>query len=79
MLFYVIKNTKRQQAKEGKPRTITWPKLRKLMNKRFLSDGYKRDLYLRVSSLNEGRISVEEYIREFEQLKTRTGLEEELE
>ena len=49
------------------------------MSKRFLPDGYKRDLYLRVSSLNEGRRSVEEYIMQFEQLKIRIGLEGELE
>jgi len=43
------------------------------MNKRFLPEGYKRDFYHRVSSLNQGRMSVEEYIREFEQLKIRSG------
>lgn len=70
-------NTKRQRAKEGKPRITTWSKLNKLMNLRFLPEGYKRDLYLRVSSLTQGRMSVEEYIREFEQLKIRSGIEEE--
>jgi len=39
-------NTKRQRAKKRKPRIITWSKLRKLMNKRFLLEGCKRDLYL---------------------------------
>jgi len=36
------------------------------MNKRFFRDNYKRDLYLQVSSLSQGRLTLEEYIREFE-------------
>jgi len=47
------------------------------MTKRFFLDNYKRDLYLRVSSLSQGRIRVEEYICEFEQLKISSGIEEE--
>jgi len=59
-------NVKKQRTREGKTRIRTWSKLKKLMTKRFLPDNYKRELYLRVSSLSQGRISVE--IREFEQL-----------
>jgi len=70
-------NVKRQRAREGKARIKTWSKLKRLMTKRFLPDNYKRDLYLKVSSLNQGRLNVEEYIREFEQLQIRSGLEEE--
>jgi len=47
------------------------------MTKRFLSDKYKHDLYLRVSFLSQGRLSGEEYIREFKQLQIRSGIEEE--
>jgi len=43
------------------------------MTKQFLPDNYKRDLYFRVSSLSQGRLSVEEYIREFEQLQIKSG------
>jgi len=70
-------NVKKQRAREGKTRIKTWSKLKRLMTKRFLPDNYKRDLYLKVSSLNQGRLNVEEYIREFEQLQIRSGLEEE--
>jgi len=58
-------NLKTQQAREGKPQIRTWSKLKKLMTKWFLSDNYKRDLYLTVSSLSQGHLSVEEYKREF--------------
>ena len=44
---------------------------------RLLPNNYERDLYLRLSSLNQGRSSAEEYIREFEQLRIRSGIEEE--
>ena len=49
------------------------------MNKQFLPETYKKDLYLGASSLTQGRMSVEEYIREFVQLKIRSGIEEERE
>jgi len=49
------------------------------MHKSLLPEGYKSDLFLKVSSLNPGRMSAEEYIRKFEQLKISSGLEEELE
>ena len=70
-------NIKRQRARKGKPRIRTWSILKKLMTKWFLLDNYKRDLYFRVSSFNQGCLSVEEYIRKFKQLQIRSGIEEE--
>ena len=72
-------NNQRQRAKEGKSRITTWSQLKKLMHKRFLPEGNSSDIYLKVSSLSEGRISVEEYVRELEQLKISSGLEDEAE
>jgi len=43
----------------------------------FLPGNYEHDLHLRVSSLNQGRMSVLEYIHEFDQLQIRSSLEEE--
>jgi len=70
-------NIKRQRIRDGKSRIKTWSKLKRLMTKRFLPDNYKRDLYLKVSNLSQRRSNIEEYIREFEQLQIRSGLEEE--
>jgi len=53
-------------------------KLKKLMHKQFLPNSYKHDLYLKVSSVNQGHLSVE-YIYEFERLHIRSGIKEELE
>ena len=49
------------------------------MHKQLLPDNYKRDLYLRVSSLSQCHMSVEEYLRELKQLQIHSGLQEELE
>jgi len=70
-------NLKKQRTRESKPQIRNWSKLKKLITKWFLPNKYKRDLYLKVSSLSQGCLSVEEYIREFEQLQIRSGIEEE--
>jgi len=68
--FLWYENVKKQRAREGKLRIRTWSKLKKLMSKQFLLDNYKRDLYLIVSSLRQGRLSEKEYIREFDNSKS---------
>jgi len=70
-------NTKRQRATDERSRIKTWAKLKKLMHKKFLIDNYKHDLPLRLSSSNQERMSVEEYIHEFDQFQICSGLEEE--
>jgi len=62
----VYKNLKRTRALEGKPLVKTWVKLKKHMDRRFLPATYKQELYLKVTSLHQGSMKVEEYIREFE-------------
>jgi len=47
------------------------------MHKRFLPENYKYDLYLRVLSLDQGRMSVKEYFHEFKKLQICSGLDEE--
>jgi len=47
------------------------------MDKRFLPPSYKCKLYLRITSLNQENLKVEEYIWEFEQVQLRVGLDEE--
>jgi len=45
------------------------------MPKRSLPNNYKLDLYLKVSSLNQGRMSVKQYVYKFEQLQIRSGFQ----
>ena len=58
----------KDRANEGISHIRTWSKPKKLLHKSFVPDNYKHDLYLRVSSLNQGRMIVEEHIRELELL-----------
>nr|XP_043615901.1 uncharacterized protein LOC122587800 [Erigeron canadensis] len=46
------------------------------MQKRFVPQSYKQDQYLLMNNLKQGTKEVVEYIREFEQPKTRTGVKE---
>ena len=59
-------NLKRTRALEGQPMVKTWVKHKKHMDKRFLPATYKQEVYLKVTSLIQGSMKVEEYIREFE-------------
>ena len=47
------------------------------MDKRFLPSSYKQELYLKITSLSQENLMVEEYIRMFEQLQMRVGFHEE--
>jgi len=40
-----FENFKKQRAREGKRKINSWEKLKTLMNKRFLSESYKQDIY----------------------------------
>ncbi|KAI4330291.1 hypothetical protein MLD38_028591 [Melastoma candidum] len=58
-------NTNQQRRKEGRDKIHTLSKMKRAMTKRFLSEHYRRDLYLRLQSLRQAS-SVSEYTREFE-------------
>jgi len=47
------------------------------MNKRFIPPSYKQEFFLKIHSLNQENLKVEEYIRKFEQLQMRVCLNEE--
>jgi len=46
------------------------------MERRFLPPSYKQELYLKITSLSQENLKVEEYIQEFEQLQRRAWLNE---
>ena len=71
-----FENIKKQRAREGKRKINSWEKLKSLMNKRFLPESYKQDIYNRLYSLKQNNMSVGEYMREFEQLLLRGGIHE---
>nr|XP_043611631.1 uncharacterized protein LOC122583275 [Erigeron canadensis] len=61
---------------KGKSIIKTWSKLKEVMQKRFVPQLYKEDQYLLMNNLKQGTKEVVECIREFQQLKTRTGVKE---
>nr|XP_043619798.1 uncharacterized protein LOC122591603 [Erigeron canadensis] len=71
-----IMEIKGYDDKKRKSRIKTWSKLKEVMQKRFVPQSYKQDQYLQMNNLKQGSKEVVEYIREFEQLKTRTGVKE---
>ncbi|KAI4320771.1 hypothetical protein MLD38_034216 [Melastoma candidum] len=58
-------NTNHQRRREGNDQIRTWSKMKRAMTKRFLPEHYRRDLYLKLQSLQQVS-SVSEYTREFE-------------
>jgi len=71
-----FENLKKQRARDGKRRINSWEKLKTHMNRKFLPESYKQDIYNRMFSLKQNNLSVSEYMREFEQLLLRSGMHE---
>jgi len=65
---------KKNRSRKTKSKIKTSSKLKKHMKKRFLPPSHKQELYLKISSLGQENLRLEEYIREFEQLHMRVGL-----
>ena len=65
-----------EAAREAKVNINTWSKLKKHMDKRFLTSSYKKEIYLRITFLSQKNLKMEAYIREFEQLQLRVELDE---
>ncbi|XP_074288812.1 uncharacterized protein LOC141613967 [Silene latifolia] len=69
-------NLKKQRRKEGKDKIESWIKLKKHLMRRFLPRDYEQDNYLKLQSLEQGSMSVTEYIKEFEKMSIVCDLEE---
>ncbi|XP_074304772.1 uncharacterized protein LOC141639585 [Silene latifolia] len=69
-------NLKKQRRKEGKDKIESWIKLKKHLMRRFLPRDYEQDNYLKLQSLEQGSMTVTEYIKEFEKMSIVCDLEE---
>ena len=65
------------RERDGKAKIETWTDLRAKMRKRFVPRSYKQDLYMKLNSLKQDRLTVEGYITEFEKLYISCGCKEE--
>ncbi|XP_074288669.1 uncharacterized protein LOC141613823 [Silene latifolia] len=64
------------ERKEGKDKIESWIKLKKHLMRRFLPRDYEQDNYLKLQSLEQGSMSVTDYIKEFEKMSIVCDLEE---
>ncbi|GJU98403.1 reverse transcriptase domain-containing protein [Tanacetum coccineum] len=60
----------------GKPRVISWRKMKKLLRENFIPHNYQRLMYQRLQNLKQGTKSVEDYTTEFYQLIARNDIQE---
>ncbi|KAI4325783.1 hypothetical protein MLD38_031150 [Melastoma candidum] len=68
-------NTNQQRRREGRDKIRTWSKMKRAMTKRFLPEHYRRDLYIKLQSLQQVS-SVSEYTRESERLLLQCDVQE---
>ncbi|KAI4340752.1 hypothetical protein MLD38_025561 [Melastoma candidum] len=68
-------NTNQQRRREGRDKIRTWSKMKRAMTKRFLPEHHRRDLYLKLQSLQQVS-SVSEYTWEFERLLLQCDVQE---
>jgi len=62
------KHLKNSMAREAKSKIKTLSMLKTHMEKIFLALSTKQELYLKITSISQENLKVEEYIKEFEQL-----------
>ncbi|GJR74594.1 putative reverse transcriptase domain-containing protein [Tanacetum coccineum] len=60
----------------GKPRIMSWQKMKKCMRANFIPHNYQRQMYQRLQNLKQGSKSVEDYTTEFYQLIARNDIKE---
>ncbi|KAI4372778.1 hypothetical protein MLD38_010970 [Melastoma candidum] len=68
-------NTNQQRRREGRDKIRSWTKMKRALTKRFLPDHYRRDLFLKLRSLQQTS-DVPEYTREFERLMLQCDVQE---
>ena len=73
-LWWTNLNAKR--TRERKSKITTWDKMKAKMKARFLPSTYVQDQYMLFHHLNQGKMSVEEYTREFEKLMIKCDIHE---
>jgi len=69
-------NLKIQMRRDGEKEITTWETMKRVMKKRFVPDYYKQELYIRLQTLRQRSLSVEEYITNVVELQPYIFLEE---
>ncbi|KAI0514121.1 hypothetical protein KFK09_010155 [Dendrobium nobile] len=69
-------NLKRSRNREGKSKIVTWAKMKRELQRKYIPDQYKQEVFLKYTQLQQQQLSVEEYISEFEQLSLKCDIVE---
>ncbi|PKU70261.1 hypothetical protein MA16_Dca019239 [Dendrobium catenatum] len=69
-------NLKRSRIREGKSKIETWNKMKRELQRKYIPDQYKQDLFLKFTQLQQQQMTVEEYVAEFEQLSLKCDVVE---
>ncbi|XP_074267014.1 uncharacterized protein LOC141590315 [Silene latifolia] len=69
-------NLKAQRARAGKEKLASWDTLKRKLRKRYVPATHRLTLYKKIADLLQGRMSVNEYIDEFEKLSLMGEIEE---
>ncbi|XP_073112245.1 uncharacterized protein [Elaeis guineensis] len=65
-----------QRRRDGEEEIRNWRLMKRIMEKRFVPQYYKQELYIKLQSLRQGGMCVEDYVKEFEMLMMRCDLRE---
>ena len=69
-------NLKAKRRREGKEKIASWEKLKKKMEQRWVPREYVQDQYVKLTRLNQGERSIDEYVHEFEKLNLVCDIQE---
>ncbi|GJX32580.1 putative nucleotidyltransferase, ribonuclease H [Tanacetum coccineum] len=70
------KQLKLTKERVGKPRIMSWQKIKKCMKDNFIPHNYQRQMYQRLQNLKQGSKSIEDYTTEFYQFIARNDIQE---
>ncbi|KAI0529218.1 hypothetical protein KFK09_001765 [Dendrobium nobile] len=68
-------NLKRTRLREGRSKIVSWEKMKELQRK-YLPEQYKQELFLKLHRIQQNQLTVEEYVAEFEQLSLKCDMVE---
>ena len=71
-------HVKKQRVREGKPKIISWYKMKKKLMAKFLPVNYKQEAFIEYHNFRQvSSMSVEDFTGEFDRLRMRCDVDEE--
>ena len=76
LCFTLVGTFEGERIREGRRPIQTWEKMKRELKKRFVSENYKQESFMKFYSFKQNNLLVEDYIREFEYLMLRCEISE---